>query len=205
MTKATLKFLASRNAPANYVASSAGGEDGAHEGDYIEKQLEVRDGRTAGKTFALDREGFVLTAHRTAVTDFYDDAQIADPYEAEVKGIIQAATGAERVEIFDHTRRSASSDIRKTKGIREPASIVHNDYTANSGVKRLQDHFADRPRDAETLLQKRFAIVNLWRSIGGTVMNNPMIFCDATTIDLSDLVPSDLVYPHRVGETYSVK
>ena len=33
----------------------------------------------------------------------------------------------------------------------------------------------------------------------------PLAVCDATTIDLADLVPSDLVYPHRVGETYSVK
>ena len=29
--------------------------------------------------------------------------------------------------------------------------------------------------------------------------------CDATTIRADDLVPSDLIYPHRVGETYSVR
>jgi hypothetical protein len=29
--------------------------------------------------------------------------------------------------------------------------------------------------------------------------------CDATSIRLEDLVPSDLVYQHRVGETYAVK
>ena len=28
--------------------------------------------------------------------------------------------------------------------------------------------------------------------------------CDATTVGPADLVPSDLVYQHRVGETYSV-
>jgi hypothetical protein len=35
--------------------------------------------------------------------------------------------------------------------------------------------------------------------------DSPLAVCDATTIRLDDLVPSDLVYPHRVGETYSVK
>jgi hypothetical protein len=33
----------------------------------------------------------------------------------------------------------------------------------------------------------------------------PLAVCDATTIRAGDLVPSDLVYQHRVGETYSVK
>ena len=149
MTRGKLKFLASRTAPANYVASSAGGEDGEHQGEYVEKELEILNARARDKEFHLDSEGFCLVPHETAVRDFYDDVQIADPYESEVTAIVQAATGARRVEIFDHTRRSASSDIRKTRGIREPASIVHNDYTAKSGVKRLRDHFKDQPEEAE--------------------------------------------------------
>jgi hypothetical protein len=61
------------------------------------------------------------------------------------------------------------------------------------------------PDEAETLLKGRVQVINLWRPIKGPVQDSPLAVCDATTIDLADLVPSDLVYPQRVGETYSVK
>ncbi len=48
------------------------------------------------------------------------------------------------------------------------------------------------------------AIVNLWRPIRGPLVTDPIAVCDARTIELEDLVPSDLVYRDRVGETYSV-
>jgi hypothetical protein len=38
----------------------------------------------------------------------------------------------------------------------------------------------------------------------GPLRDAPLAVCDVQSIDPDDLVPSDLVYPHRVGETYSV-
>jgi hypothetical protein len=32
----------------------------------------------------------------------------------------------------------------------------------------------------------------------------PLAICDASTVSFDDPVPSDLIYPHRVGETYQV-
>ena len=48
-------------------------------------------------------------------------------------------------------------------------------------------------------------IINLWRPIKGPLLDSPLAVCDARTVKPGDLVPSDLVYPHRIGETYSVK
>jgi hypothetical protein len=48
-------------------------------------------------------------------------------------------------------------------------------------------------------------VIKLWRPIHGPLEESPLAVCDATTIRADDLVPSDLVYPHRVGETYSVR
>jgi hypothetical protein len=90
---------------------------------------------------SLDREGFALVAHASAVRDFYDDAEIKAVYEPELEALVRAATGALRVEVFNHTRRAASLDVQKARLVREPASIVHNDYTARSGPQRLRDHF----------------------------------------------------------------
>jgi hypothetical protein len=36
------------------------------------------------------------------------------------------------------------------------------------------------------------------------LLDAPLAVCDARSVDPHDLVPSDLIYPNRVGETYSV-
>ena len=86
---------------------------------------------------SLDREGFALARHDSAVNDFEDDEQLADIYDAEAKALIMSLTGARRVEVFDHTRRAASDRLRRSKVMREPSAVIHNDYTQWSAEKRL--------------------------------------------------------------------
>lgn len=195
-----LKYLAHREGAAAYVASVGGGDATRHEGEYVMQPVVIENGRARAGGFDLDREGFALVAQKTAVRDFYDDGKIAAVYEPEVKDLITRATGARRVEIFDHTRRAASLEVQKQRMIREPASLVHNDYTARSGPVRLGDHFAGRPEEAEALLQRRFAIVNVWRSIAGTVETQPLALCDASSVAPEDLVPVERRARERIGE-----
>ncbi|MGB7098991.1 MAG: CmcJ/NvfI family oxidoreductase, partial [Xanthobacteraceae bacterium] len=58
--------------------------------------------------------------------------------------------------------------------------------------------------EAQELLQGRVQVINLWRPIRGPLLDAPLAVCDARSVEPDDLVPSDLVYPDRVGETYSV-
>ncbi len=60
------------------------------------------------------------------------------------------------------------------------------------------------PDEAEALLRGRVQIINLWRPLHGPLWDAPLAVCDARTVHPADLIPSDLVYPERVGETYSV-
>ena len=57
---------------------------------------------------------------------------------------------------------------------------------------------------APDLLRRRFAIVNVWRPIRGPLRDAPLALCDARSVRAKDLVSTDLIYPNRVGETYSV-
>lgn len=198
--EASLTYLADGENAAVYVASVGGGEVAPHEGNYLRKSVTIRNARARREPFALDREGFELVPSTTRVTDFYDDEQIARIYEDEVRALVKAHTGAARVEIFDHTRRSDSDDLRKARMIREPAATIHNDYSAESGPRRLRDHFADAPDEAERLLQGRFAIVNVWRSIRGAVRRSPMTLCDATSIEVEDLISVTRKARDRIGE-----
>lgn len=198
--EAPLKYLAQKGGLTAYVPSVGGGDVTEHKGDYVMQTVTIRNARGHARDLSLDREGFVLTPHRSSVADFYDDDQIASVYDAEVKALVRGVTGATRVEIFDHTRRAAALEIQKAKMIREPATLIHNDYTARSGPRRLRDHFADAPGEAQALLRGRFAIVNVWRSIRGTVRSAPLAMCDAVSVAPEDLVPVERQAKERIGE-----
>ncbi|KWZ38457.1 methyltransferase [Burkholderia savannae] len=172
-------------------------------GELAPRRVKIRDARplAAAGVLGLDASGFELVAHRSALADFADDAAIRSRYYAEVDALLRAATGAEKVVIFDHTLRDSAQGSRATAALREPVRRVHNDQTFVSAPRRVRDHL---PADeAEARLRHRFAIVNVWRPLD-VVERLPLALCDARTIAPDDLVPSDLVYRDKVGETYSV-
>jgi hypothetical protein len=198
--KASLKFLANVDEPLVYIPSKGGGDETAHVGNFTMQEVMIHNGRHHKQVSSLDVEGFKLVRQATEVEDIYDDAQVESTYHDEVKALLTEITGAARIEIFDDTRRSTSLERQRDKKIRESASIAHNDYTAHSGVKRLCDHFADEPDEADKLLQRRFAIVNVWRSIAGPVYNHALALCDATTVRPEDLVSVERRAEERTGE-----
>jgi len=165
--------------------------------------VKIRDARPIADHVSLDANGFALLQHRSAVKDFFDDEEVRRVYYPEVERLVKEATGAHRVHIFDHTTRRRMPDAETQAGApRQPVRRVHIDHTARSGPQRVRDLLPD---EAEELLKGRVQVINLWRPIKGPLQDSPLAVCDATTIRADDLVPSDLVYPHRVGETYSVK
>jgi len=198
--RAELKFLADRSAPLAYVPSEGGGDQTRHLGNYRTHEVEIQDARQGLPKADLDREGFMLLHHQSAVRDFHDDGALRSIYHAELVELLQRVTGARRVEVFDDTRRSASVDKQREHGVRDPASIVHNDYTPGSGPRRLEDFFRDSAEQAQRLKQGRFAIINAWRSIGAPVVDHPLVLCDARTVREVDLVPVERRGKERTGE-----
>jgi hypothetical protein len=163
-------------------------------------EVKIFDARAVADRLSLDREGFVLRRHPTAATDLYDDAQVTSRYYAECERVVREATGAARVVAFDHIARNAALSA-KGNAIKLPASRVHNDYTAKSAPQRVRDLMG---AEADELLKHRYAEINLWRPIRGPLLRSPLALCDAQSLSEENLVASDLRYPDRVGETYSV-
>jgi hypothetical protein len=153
---------------------------------------------------SLDLEGFELLGHVSAVRNFHDEDEVRAIYYPEAEKLIAEATGASRVFIFDHTvrRRVTGASDRAAGQPRQPATRVHVDHTARSGPQRVRDLLGD---EAEELLKGRVQIINLWRPIRGPLRDAPLAVCDAGSVAPDDLVPSDLVYRDRTGETYAVK
>ena len=186
--------------PINYP-SEGGGDVSRNTGRYEAHLVTIRDGRAMSEPFSLDREGFVLVRHGTAVSDLYD-AQLKAVYEGEIERLVARTTGASRVVVFDHTRRAESRATREAKGVREPARIIHNDYTDRSAPQRVRDLLP--AKETAALLERRFAIVNVWRPIQGPVQTAPLALCDARSVGSRDLIASERRSKDRVGEILQV-
>jgi hypothetical protein len=164
--------------------------------------MTLHNGRLAPGGFALERNGFHFRPHNTQMRDFFDEDEIARVYYPEMEALIKEETGASRVVVFDHTLRTADDEMREAKKIREVVRRVHNDYTEWSGPQRVRDLMGD---EAETLLKKRFAIVQCWRPIRHPVETFPLALCDARSMKFEDFVISERQYPDRIGQTYAVR
>lgn len=164
----------------------------------------IYDARPVAAEISLDREGFALLRQKSEVRDFWDEDQIRRVYYPEAERVIAETTGASKVFIFDHTlRRRVAGAIDWSRGApRQPATRVHVDHTAKSGPQRVRDFFGD---ETDELLQGRVQVINLWRPIRGPLRDSPLAMCDVQSVASDDLVASDLVYQHRVGETYGVR
>jgi hypothetical protein len=194
-----LQYLANDENLAVYIASTGGDDVVPHEGNYVWHEVQIEDGRPRNDTFSLDHEGFKLVDHETAVSDFYNESEIENLYNEEIKSSVLKASGARRVEVFDHTRRAATDEVRKQHNIREPAAVIHNDYTAASGPRRLANYCQAR-EDRSCLLDQPFAIINVWRSINGPIQNYPLALCNATSTASEDLISVTRRSANRVGE-----
>ncbi len=199
---AELNFIAPGGASPVYIASQAGDRDGALRlAEYEKHAVDLHDARPIRSRFTLDRAGFELVDHASAMTDFFDERQRKDIWEPEVIALIEQHAGAESVFVFDHTLRADSPELREAKQVREPASVVHNDYTDKSASTRLRDFL---PREAAALMKGRFAIVQVWRPLARPVETAPVALCDAATTAPGDLVPTERRAKDRIGEVMQV-
>jgi hypothetical protein len=191
-------FLDSGETPYTYTGGPGSTELKSNQ-KFDSHRVTIRNGRRG--QFALERNGFHFTAHRTAVADFLDEAEVRAVYYPEMEALVKAEIGAKRVVVFDHTLRTADDAMREARKIREVVRRVHNDYTEWSGPQRVRDLLPD---EAEALLQRRFAIVQVWRPIRHPVETHPLAICDAPSLAESDLVISERRYPNRIGQTYAI-
>jgi hypothetical protein len=198
VVNARLNYLAEATPkPVNYAYEPPAGVP-RRTGKYTAQTVAIHNGREMLGKLSLDTNGFVLTEHETAVKDFYDPDEVKSVYYPEVERLLKRVTGAERVVVFDHIVRNPVLAERGEKGARLPAKFVHNDYSFKSAPRRVRDHL---PEEAEVLLKNRFAEINVWRAIRGPIESSPLALCDARSLNAGDIVPMDLVYRERVGET----
>jgi hypothetical protein len=196
--EATLNYIRNTGEKIFTETASPGGLDVRSGGTPDPHRMTIRNGRN--KDFVLDRDGFRFVRHDTRVRDFFDEAEVRSTYYAEMEALVRQESGCKRVVVFDHTLRTADDELRESKKIREVVRRVHNDYTEWSAPQRVRDIL---PNEADDLLSRRFAIVQVWRPIRHPVETFPLAICDAASLSVDDMVIAERRYPNRVGQTYA--
>ena len=209
------------------------GSDSGWEGvDREPHAMPVQDARILRNAPTLACNGFELRPRDLGnlEVDFFDQDAVLRQYYPHCAEIVRDACGASLVAAFDHNIRSATGKegkqrIRGGQQVQGPAHMVHGDYTLTSAPQRLRDltrppRLNDTLRSVlpdgealldpgtinEVLLDGRFAIINLWRSIAKEpVVTHPLALCDAATVQPDDLVVFEIHYHDRIGENYFAK
>ncbi len=198
---ASLQFLATTDEMPVALVSEPGLGPDKHSWTTAEHDVVIDDARAMAEQLDLDRQGFALMRHPTAVRDFYDDDEVRRVYYPEMEALVRSVTGAGKVIVFDHTIRVDDEDMQARLKVRAPIKGVHNDFTTRSAPQRVRDLL---PADeAEARLKKRYGSINVWRPIRGPVETKPLVICEYGSIDDQDLVAAERRYPDgRIGGIY---
>jgi hypothetical protein len=198
--EATINYVENNGERLFTYTGAPGSNDRRRGGTFDPRKVTMHNGRLEADRFKLERHGFRFVDHPTKVRDFYDENEIRQVYYPEMIELIKTESGARRVVVFDHTLRTADDELREAKKIREVVRRAHNDYTEWSGPQRVRDILPD---EAEELLKRRFAIIQVWRPIRHPVETFPLAICDAESVAFDDFLISERLYPDRKGQTYA--
>jgi hypothetical protein len=154
---------------------------------YAPAAVQIHDGRPHAGDFSLDTSGFALLRHASAVTDLRDPAQLDSAYAAEVKEVVQQATGADEVVSLGWVLRTSASHI--PDGHQPPAPDVHVDVHPGRADARME---AASPRPGQPY--KRAILTSLWRAISPPPQDTPLALLDYRSVGDGEGVPNLLIF-----------
>lgn len=190
-------------AEVNYVRNAPGADDGTVlefvTEDESRSTMETLPGRTVeisdarGLDTDLDREGFVLVHHESAVADFdriQEDPKVDQQYIDEITDLVALVTGASTVVMLGGGKKrygeSATDKLAPLLNAK-PARYPHADNTDHSSVKLAETIAAFVP-GVSLKTASRWAFYNIWRATTPPPQDFPLAVCDARTVAPSDEV-----------------
>lgn len=152
-------------------------------------EIRVTNARRLRPQPSLERSGFMLTSHLSAVPDFTDAQGVRRIYREEIAELIGGITGAPLVVatvsgvVRWSERRGDTSGFVNSR----PGRFVHVDYSRKSFAEFARRQVAERG-DAERWLNGRYAAFNIWRVFSAPPQDVPLAVCDANSVQPEDVV-----------------
>ena len=154
------------------------------------KPAEVLIADARGRDCSLDREGFTLVAHTSAVEDLTDLTAVAEIHRDEIADLLQRITGCDEIVMtpFGILRFSEKAGENEAHDNSHPARFVHVDMAKD-------DAAAMRAKTApagKTVV--RSAQYNLWRALSGAPQDVPLGLCAYPSVAREDLLDCDAIF-----------
>lgn len=192
----TLTYLANRSIRPVWHRSAQEDESHWHEGVFSNFNVRIHNMRRIAGDLSLDRNGFILVHHRTAVRDLDNLDDVHAIYFPEMEAIVREVTGAHRIISMPVTIR----DVDNALPYLRPFHRVHSDFTDENAPEWARSLLLHEgligpvtsppvsPDEADAILQRRYAEYNVWRPIDGPVIREPVALLDASTVDPDDVM-----------------
>ena len=192
--RATINYIARGHGRMRYFANDSSRDTVV----LAPEEMMISESRESGAT--LDREGFALFPHRSAVTDFTDAAEVARRHPDEIAALIRDISGADAVVltgtgVLRYAERSALSGALDNS---RPARFAHVDVSDKTAAI-----FATRSRPEGKAQPRRSAHFNIWRAISPAPQDVPLALCDARSVAEGDLLPADAVFDRDGVDAWS--
>ncbi|KAF9256692.1 hypothetical protein L218DRAFT_936425 [Marasmius fiardii PR-910] len=151
--------------------------------------------------YTLDNSGFQF-CHRASKHPNLDVGNELEEYKRESGEIVKEITGAKHVVLYECVRRLrpgvGEPDMKK----RRPAAQVHVDVNEIAAIEALYEH-APPEETKDTLQNRRFQIINLWRPINVVAYDWPLAMCTYNSVDLEADLFTIMRKHGETGVTYS--
>ncbi len=193
MTKAVINYAARTEFRQRYYAND-------HSRDTV-----VIDGHPMSLTDArarstdLDREGFKLVPHKSAIADFTDREAVSARHGQEIVDLLLAQTGADAVFCTSPgiLRFGEKSKLAGQLNNSMPARFAHIDTSFETSKA-----FAERGLP-EGKAMARYAHYNVWRAFSAPPQDVPLAVCDARSVQPADLLEADAIFDEPNGSEWS--
>jgi hypothetical protein len=155
--------------------------------------IEITDARGAANPPSIEREGFQLVPHKSAVANFRDSEETSRVHPAEIERLLLELTGADRVVVTGAAgvlRFGESSPDAGRFNNSYPARFIHIDASTATSASNAE---RTKPRD-EGRKVRRYAHYNVWRVLSPPPQDIPLTVCDARTLTADDLIEADAIF-----------
>jgi hypothetical protein len=161
-----------------------------------QRTVQIENVRARAVPPSLEKEGFALVPHHSAVTDFRDQEQVERLHPQEIVDLLSRVSGADHVEVTGRAilrfgERSGDSGALDNS---RPARYVHVDISDETGARFNAQSTAS---DGRTI--KRIARYNVWRVLTPPPQDVPLAVCESASVAREDLLPAWAMFD-RDGE-----
>lgn len=150
-------------------------------------RVAITDARQLAEPPTIERDGFQLVRHRSAVADFTDLAAVEAIYPTEIDALLLALTGADFVRTSGPVLRFSEPGRRKGFVNAMPAGFVHVDVSKESFDAFARRNVGDHA-DRDALLAGRYVAFNIWRVLTPPPQDLPLAVCAAPSVAPGDRV-----------------